>query len=136
MQAYKRAGFDQIMTCIEIKDRMKESVIDTGGYSEIIRGLYSFIILASLYITNPSSIQNPQSNEGLLQRCVLVKKVSCQSDEVNVSHLNECRLLVAIRNKICPFVAKYYVPNSVVPFKEGEIFMEQYSMNLADSHLT
>lgn len=65
---------------------------------------------------------------------MLVKKVSSE-EVINVPHKNECRVLLSIRNKYCPFIAKYYVPKTPVPFEGGEIFMDHYQVNLADSQL-
>lgn len=40
-----------------------------------------------------------------------------------------------MRNKICPYIAKYYCNNNLNgPFSDGEIYMQFYSTNLAESN--
>jgi serine/threonine protein kinase len=41
-----------------------------------------------------------------------------------------------MRNKVCPYIAKYYCKSETeVPFSDGEIYLEYYPNNLGESRL-
>ena len=40
-----------------------------------------------------------------------------------------------MRNKVCPFIAKYFCRKAIVPFSDGQIFMQYYPKSLAEMQM-
>lgn len=73
-----------------------------------------------------------------MKNCSLVKKIGLNGGEgdVNISLENECNFLKYIRNKVCPYIAKYFCNSDVeYPFSDKEIYLEYYPNNLGECRI-
>ena len=72
-----------------------------------------------------------------MKNCSLVKKIGLQSaGEANASLENECNFLKYIRNRVCPYVAKYFCNSEgQEPFSNHEIYLEYYPNNLGECRM-
>lgn len=68
--------------------------------------------------------------------CHLVKKRGNQKQkQVEPALKNEFNFLYYMRNKVCPYFAKYYCNNTIMPFSDGELYLQYYPCSLADCQL-
>lgn len=70
-----------ILTSIKIKEKAKELVIGTGGYAEIIYGIYSYVPQVSIYGGVAPQELKIKEEEAVMKNCSLVKKIGLQSGE-------------------------------------------------------
>jgi serine/threonine protein kinase len=123
-------NFDPILTTIEIKETSREMKIDGGASSEIFSGIYSFIPQFSIH----KNVSNAVNGQDFLRTGYLVRKKG-QEKKIPASLKNEFNFLYFIRNKVCPYFAKYYCNNTIFPFSDGELYLQYYPCSLAESHL-
>lgn len=113
-EKYQTQKFDPILTTIEIKEKEREKYLSEGGYSTILQGIYSFVPQLSIH----KDINNSVKAKGVLKTSFLVRK-KCQENKISISLKNEFNFLFFMRNKVCPYLAKYYCNNTIMPFSDG-----------------
>ena len=95
--------------------------------------MYSFVPLMSIHKTSNTPVDNKES-KGILRTSFLVKKKG-QEQKVPVALRNEFNFLYFIRNRVCPYFAKYYCNYNIMPFSDGEVYIQYYPTSLADCRL-